>query len=447
MRGKADSDDSFSGGSALQVNTIAILLGAFFFLIFIGVPIAYSVLLSAIITTFVMGVPLVIVFQNLVKGVNVYPLMAVPLFILMGELMTRGGITERLVVLSKALVGWIRGSLAMVNIVASLFFGAIQGSAAADTASIGAMMIPMMSKDGYDVDFSTCVTMSSSIEGMLIPPSHNFVLYALAAGNVSIGRLFIAGILPGVLLAIMLMIYCYFVSIKRQYPLGGKFHVVTAAKAFRDAAPGLAAVLIVVVGVVGGIFTATEASAIAVVYSILIGVFVYRKIKFRDLYEIFAHALKTIAIILILTGSSASFSWLVAYLQVPVFVSKFILGMTENPILILLLVNIFLIFCGMVMDMASLILITTPILLPIVMQIGVDPVHFGVIMILNLGIGLITPPVGGVLFIGSAISKLSVGQLTKSMMPFFLVMLCTLFLLTYIPEFSMFLPRLLLPTY
>ena len=432
----------------MQANIIIIiLLGVFFFLIFCGVPIAFSVLLSSLITTFVMGIPLLIVFQNLVKGVNIYPLMAVPLFILMGELMTRGGITEKLVVLSQAFVGWIRGSLAMVNIVASLFFGAIQGSASADTASIGAMMVPLMSKEGYDVDFSMCVTMSSSIEGMLIPPSHNFVLYSLAAGSVSIARIFIAGVIPGILLALILMIYCYVVSVKRQYPLGGKFRVIPAIKAFKDAAPGLAAVLIVVGGVVGGVFTATEAAAIAVVYSILIGIFVYRKIKFQDLYGIFATALKTISIILILTGSSASFSWLVAYLQIPSHISRFILGVTENPIIILLFINMFLILCGMVMDMAPLILITTPILLPIVTQIGMDPVQFGVVMILNLGIGLITPPVGGVLFIGSAISKLSVGHLSKSMMPFFLVMLGTLLFVTFVPAFSLFLPNLLLPAF
>lgn len=304
-------------------------------------------------------------------------------------------------------------------------------------------MIPMMEKDGYDKDFSTCVTMASSVEGMLIPPSHNMVLFALAAGNVSIARLFMSGIVPGFVLAFVLCIYSYIIAIKRNYPKGDKFNLSIAVRAFIKALPGLGTVLIVVVGVLGGIFTATEAAAFAVAYSLIVGLFVYREFRIRDIPHIFAKALKTSAIILILIGLSNCFSWLVTYMNVATWVTNVILSITSSKILILLMINIFLLLCGMVMDMAAIILIVTPILLPIVTSLGMEPCHFCAMLILNLGIGLITPPVGNTLFIGSAISGHSIGQLSKAMIPFYAMMGIALILITYIPALSTFLPNLL----
>jgi tripartite ATP-independent transporter DctM subunit len=429
-----------------SVSAVILLLGLFFVLIAMGVHIGIAVIASSFVTTAVfVGVPLETMALTLVKGMNVYSLMAVPFFILAGEVMMRGGITDRLVVLSKALVGWVRGSLAQVNVVASLFFGSISGSSAADTASVGAMMVPAMEKDGYDTDFSTAVTMASSIEGMLIPPSHNMILFAMAAGNVSIARLFMGGIVPGFVLAGVLGIYIYVVSIIRNYPKGEKFNLKIALKALLDALPGLGTVLIVVFGVVGGVFTATEAAAIAVVYSLIVGVFVYKEIKIKDIPSVFGASLRTISIILLLTGASACFSWLMAYLNIPAMISTAMLSLTTNRIILLLMINLFLLASGMVMDMAALILIVTPILLPVATTLGMDPVQFGVIMILNLGIGLITPPVGNTLFIGSAISKRTVGQLAKGMVPFYVIMGIALLLVTFIPEISLALPNLLLP--
>lgn len=424
---------------------IFLLVGLFLFLVALGVHISISVLATTFVTAFFIGVPLETMAQALVKGINVYSLMAVPFFIIAGEVMMRGGITEKLVELSQSLVGWIRGSLAQVNIVASLFFGSISGSSAADTASVGAMMVPAMEKDGYPRDFSTAVTMASSIEGMLIPPSHNMVLFAMAAGNVSIARLFMGGIAPGFLLAAVLGVYCYIVSVKRNYPKGEKFVPKRALKAFIDALPGLGTVMIVVVGVIGGIFTATEAAAVAVVYSFIIGIFVYKKIKFKDIPEILSFGLKTISIILILTGASACFSWLVAYLHIPQIFAEWMLSITSNKYIIFIMINIMFLICGMFMDMAALILILTPILLPVVTKLGMDPVQFCAVTIIALGIGLITPPVGNTLFIGTAISGRSIGQLTKAMIPFYIMMAIALLIITFVPQVSLFIPNLLMP--
>jgi TRAP transporter, DctM subunit len=422
-------------------SAVIVLLGVFLVLVGIGVHIAFAVLLASLATVTFIGLPAATVIQNLVKGLNIYSLMAVPFFILAGEIMMQGGITDRLIRLSQSLVGWIRGSLAQVNIVACLLFGAISGSSAAGTSAIGGMMIPKMKADGYDVDFATSVTMASSVECMLIPPSHNMVLFALAAGNVSIAKLFLGGILPGFLLAFVLGIYSYYVAQKKKYPKGAPFHLPLVFQCLKESLPGLVAVLIVVGGVLGGIFTATEAAAVSVLYALLVGIFVYREIKFRDLYSLFAKALKTISIVLILTGSSACFSWLIAYLKVPAYISNLMLSITDSPVLIMLLINLLLILCGMVMDMAALILIMTPILLPIVIQLGMDPIHFCQVLILNLGMGLITPPVGGTLFIGSAVSGVGVEKLTRAMLPFYCIMWLALLVVTFVPGLSLFLPN------
>lgn len=429
---------------AANPNAVFLLLGVFFFLIIIGVQIGISILISSCITCAYIGIPLQTMAMQVIKGLNVYTLMAVPMFILAGEVMTRGGITNRLVELSNALVGWIRGSLSQVNIVASLFFGSISGSSAADTASVGAMMIPLMEKDGYDTDFATCVTMASSVEGMLIPPSHNMILFALAAGGVSVGRVFMAGVLPGLVLAGVLSIYCYVVAVRRNYPKGDKFNPKRALKAIVQSLPGLCTVLIVVVGVLGGIFTATEAAAVAVVYAFIVGIFIYREISPKDIPNIIKSALKTTCIVMFLIGTSSCFSWLVSYLDIASLFTNWLTELTNNYVVILLLLNLFLLLCGMVMDMSAIILIVTPILLPITQGFGMDPAHFCAMLILNLGIGVITPPVGCTLFIGSAISGHSLGRLAKAMIPFYIMMLIALMIVTFVPTVSTFLPNLLM---
>ena len=427
-----------------NVPAVVLLIGSFLVMIALRMPIVFAIGLSSIATTFYLDLPLQMVAQNMVKGLNVFVLLAVPFFILAGDIMASGGIADKLVAFANSLVGWMRGGLAMVNILASMFFGGISGSSAADTTAIGSLLIPMMKKKGYDEAFATSVTITGSVQGILIPPSHNMVIYALAAGGVSIGSLFLAGLVPGVLLGVALMVYSYIVSRVKNYPVGDKFSVKTLLKNFWSAGLGLGTVMIVVVGVIAGIFTATESAAIACAYAFIITFFVYRQIPLSEIVPILTRSMKTLGIVMILIGTSTAFGWLLAYLKVPALIAQAIFSFSQNPIVVLLIINLFLLFMGTLMDMSSLILITTPILLPIAKQIGVDPVHFGVIMILNLGIGLLTPPVGSTLFLGSAISGVSIERITKASLPFFGVMLLVLALVTYVPSVVMFVPKLLM---
>ena len=431
----------------MAVNEIAtiLLLGSFAVLILLRVPIGFSLGLSSIITTYYLGLPLMVVAQGIVRGMDAFVLLAVPFFIIAGEIMGAGGISSRLVDLANALVGRFRGGLAMVNVLASMFFGGISGSSAADTSSIGSLLIPIMKKKGYDADFATSVTMAGSVQGILIPPSHNMIIFSLVAGSVSVGRLFLAGVIPGVLLGVALMFFCYIMSVIRKYPIGEKVDFKTALEAFKKSSLGLATVLIVVFGVISGIFTATESAALAALWAFFVTFFVYREIPISYMNRILGNSLKILAIILIMIGTSGAFGWLTAYLKVPGLVAQSILGITENKILIMLILNGIMLFLGMIMDMSAIILVATPVLLPIAVKMGVDPVHFGIIMMLNLGIGLITPPVGNTLFIGSAIAGISIEQLTKCMLPFFGVMLLVLALVTFCPAIVMFLPDLLMP--
>lgn len=431
----------------MAVNEIAtiLLLGSFAILILLRVPIGFSLGLSSIITTIYLELPLMVVAQGIVRGMDAFVLLAVPFFIIAGEIMGAGGISSRLVDLANAMVGRFRGGLAMVNVLASMFFGGISGSSAADTSSIGSLLIPIMKKKGYDGDFATSVTMAGSVQGILIPPSHNMIIFSLVAGSVSVGRLFLAGVVPGVLLGLALMVFCYIMSVIRKYPVGEKVDFATAMKALRDSSLGLATVFIVVFGVISGIFTATESAALAALWAFFVTFFVYREIPISRMNLILGNSLRILAIILIMIGTSGAFGWLTAYLKVPGLVAKSILGITENKILILLILNAIMLFLGMIMDMSAIILVATPVLLPIAMKMGIDPVHFGIIMMLNLGIGLITPPVGNTLFIGSAIAGISIEQLTKCMLPFFAVMLLVLALVTFCPTVVMFLPDLLMP--
>jgi tripartite ATP-independent transporter DctM subunit len=427
-----------------NVPAAVLLVGSFLVMIFFQLPIAFAIGIASVATTMYLGLPLQMVAQNMIKGMNVFVLLAVPFFILAGEIMGSGEIADRLIGLSNALVGWMRGGLAMVNILASMFFGGISGSSAADTSSIGSLLIPMMKKRGFDDDFSVVVTITSSVQGILIPPSHNMVIYSLAAGGVSIGGLFLAGMVPGVLLGVALMIFSYIISVIRNYPVGEPFRISTIFKSLRDSILGLLTVLIVVVGVIAGIFTATESAAIAAAYAFVITFFVYREIPLKEFGPILTRCIKTLSIVMILIGTSTAFGWLLAYLKVPALIAHGIFSISTNKYIVLLIINIFLLVLGMLMDMSSIILIATPILLPIAKQIGVDPIHFGVIMILNLGIGLITPPVGSTLFIGSAISGVSIERIAKASLPFYAVMLVVLAVVTYIPDVVMTLPRFLM---
>lgn len=427
----------------INTTAILILLGLFALLIVLGVQIAYSMLISSIAAIFYLGLSPITIITTLVDGLSGFTFLAIPFFILTGEIMAQGGISDKLIKFSKALVGWMRGGLAMVNIVASTFFGGISGSASADTASLGTILIPMMEKDGYDGEFSTAVTMASSVQGLLIPPSHNMVIYAMAAGGLSVGKLFMGGLIPGLFLGAILMIFTYFVSIKRSYPKGEKFSIKELYKSFKETIWGLFTVLIVVVGVVAGIFTATEAAAISTLYAFIITFFVYKEIPLSHFGKILKKALNTLSIVLMLIASAGTFGFVITYLKVPIFVSNTILSLTSNPVIILLLINLILLFLGMIMGMASIIVIMTPILLPIVTQIGVDPIQFGAILILNCGIGLLTPPVGGVLFIGSGVSGIKIEKIVKEMIPFYIVMFCALMCITFIPSITMLIPNLM----
>lgn len=431
----------------MDTNTIAILILviSFFVMLICRFPIAFAIGISSILTATYLGLPLMQIAQLMVKGVNVFTLMAVPFFIIAGELMGAGGISTRLINLSNALVGWLRGGLAMVNIVASMFFGGISGSSTADTASLGTILIPMMHDQGYDDEFSTNVTMTSSVQGLLIPPSHNMVMYAMVAGSVSVGRLFLGGIVPGIVLGIALMVYSYYLAVKRNYPKGAPFDIKHVLKTLVDSVWGLITVIIVVIGVVTGIFTATESAAIAVIWAMFVSFCIYRELTPIKMWHVIERSLGTLAIVMILISTSQVFGWILTYLKMPEMVANGILSMTTNKFAIMFILNCTMLVLGTIMDMSAIILVATPILLPIATSVGMDPVHFGVVMILNLGIGLITPPVGGTLFVGSAVSGVPIERLVKTLLPFFGVMVVVLLLITYIPEIVMFLPNLMMP--
>ena len=418
-----------------------ILLASLFLLILIRVPIVYAVGISSVLCLISMGQNLVSLPQQMVRGTWSFSLMAIPFFITMGVLMGTGGISKKLIALAESLVGWMRGGLAMVNIVASFFFGGISGSAAADTASLGTIMIPMMEKEGYDSDFSTAVTITSSCEGLLVPPSHNMVIYAMMSGGVSVGALFMAGYIPGGLLAVSLMIGTYILSVKHNYPKGEKFSVKRFIKQLASSVWALLAIIIVVAGVVGGIFTATESAAIAVIYSLIVSVFVYKGITLKEVWKMLDSCIETLGIVLILIAASAAFGICLTLLHIPAKTAALITGISANPVVTILLLNLILLFLGMIMDMAPIILIATPILLPIAQSAGLHTVQFGIMMILNCGIGLLTPPVGSVLFIGSAIAKRPMEKVVKAALPFYVCMIVALLLISFIPAISMWLPE------
>lgn len=424
---------------------VLILLGSFLFMLFIRIPIAFSLGLSTMFTAFYVGLPPMVVVQQMVKGINSFSLMAIPFFIIAGEIMGQGGISDRLIKFSNVIIGWMRGGLAMVNILASMFFGGISGSSVADVSSIGSIMIPMMEQKGFDKDYSINVTITSSVQGIIIPPSHNMIIYSLAAGGgISVAKLFLGGIVPGVLLGIALMILSYAIAVKRDYPREETVSFKEALRITRDSVLGLLTAVIIIGGVTTGIFTATESAAIAAVYAFIITFFVYKDIPISRFVDILRSSLSTLAMVVAIIATSSAFAWMMSYLQVPGMITDALLNLSNNPIIIMLLVNLILLFLGTIMDMAPLILIATPILLPVVKSIGMDPITFGVVMMLNLGVGLLTPPVGSTLFVGCSIGNAPIEKIAKSLMPFYAVLVIMVLLLSFVPALTLWLPNFLM---
>jgi tripartite ATP-independent transporter DctM subunit len=422
-----------------------VLLGSFIALMLIGMPVAYAMGLAAILGALWIDIPLDALMIQIASGVNKFSLLAIPFFVLAGAIMAEGGMSRRLVAFANVLVGFVRGGLSLVNILASTFFGAISGSSMADTASIGSVMIPEMEKKGYPRDFATAVTVSGSVQAILIPPSHNAVIYSLAAGGgVSIAALFLAGVLPGLLLGLTLAIMCLFIAKKRNFPKGEVIPLKQALKICVDALWGLTTMVIILGGILSGVFTATESASIAVVWAFFVTMFIYRDYKWQDLPKLMHRTVKTLCIVMILIGFASAFGYIMTLMQIPLKITTLFTQLSDNRYVILFYINILLLVLGTLMDMAPLILIMTPILLPVVKLLGVDPVHFGMIMMVNLGIGLLTPPVGGVLFVGAAIAKLPIETVTKALMPFFGALLLVLAAVTYIPALSLWLPNLIL---
>jgi tripartite ATP-independent transporter DctM subunit len=419
-----------------------VLLGSFFVLMMVGMPVAFALGLAALIGALWIDLPLDAVMIQLGAGVNKFSLLAIPFFVLAGAIMAEGGMARRLVAFAGVLVGFVRGGLSLVNIMASTFFGAISGSSVADTASIGSVLIPEMEKKGYPRPFATAVTCSGSVQAILIPPSHNAVIYSLAAGgSVSIAALFMAGVLPGLLLGLTLAILCLIIARRENYPKGEVIPLRQALKICVEALWGLMTMVIILGGILSGVFTANESASIAVLWAFFVTMFIYRDYKWRELPKLIHRTVKTVTIVMILIGFAACFGYIMTMMQIPMKVTAFLTGLSSNPYVILLLINLLLLVLGTLMDMAPLILILTPILLPVVKTLGIDPVHFGMIMMVNLGIGLITPPVGSVLFVGAAVSKLKIGVVVHAMRPFFVALFIVLMMVTYIPALSLWLPR------
>ena len=422
-----------------------VVMGTFFLLLAVGLPVAYTLGMTALVgaiwftgdTSF-----LTIVMLKMGDGVNKFSLLAIPFFVLAGAIMAEGGIAARLINFASLFVGFIRGGLSLVNILASTFFGAISGSSVADTASIGSVMIPQMEKHGYPKPYAAAVTAAGSVQAILIPPSHNAVIYALAAGGgLSIGALFLAGVVPGLVLCTTLMTMCIVIAKKRGYPKGEVIPIRQALKIMLDALPGLFTVVIILGGILSGWYTATESASIACVWAFLVTMFYYRDYKWSQLPILVHRTVKTVTIVMILIGFAAAFGHILTMLSLPLQISTFFTSLSDNPYVVLLTINVLLLLLGTLMDMAPLILILTPILLPVVTQLGVHPVHFGMIMMVNLGIGLITPPVGSVLFVASAVSDQKMEAVTRAMWPFFVALFTVLMIVTYVPQVSLWLPR------
>ncbi|MEP2031465.1 MAG: TRAP transporter large permease [Paracoccaceae bacterium] len=422
---------------------IAVLLGAFAFCVVIGTPVAFALGISAIVAFWYEGLPLMIGFQRIISGINVFALMAIPFFIFAGELMFHGGIAMRLVRFAQAAVGAVRGGLGIVNVFSSMLFGGISGSAIADISALGSILVPVMKEKGYDADYAVNVTVTSSIAGIIIPPSHNMIIFAIAAGGgISISKLFLAGVVPGILMCLCLAAAAYIVAVKRGYS-AEKFPGRTAlVMAFFGAIPGLLTAVIIVGGVLSGIFTVTESGAFGAIYAFLVTVLVYRSITVEKFKTAVVQSVRTTAMVMILIACAGAFAYMLTFYRVPAKTVDLLTGLTDNPILILLMINLVLLVLGMIMDMAALILICTPIFLPVANSLGIDPLQFGMILLVNLGLGLCTPPVGSCLFVGCAVGKLPMEKAVRTIWPFYIAILIALMLITFVPAISLTLPAL-----
>jgi len=424
--------------------SVLVLVVTFVILLLLNVPIAISIGVSTLLTMLFTIAPLpaiTTVAQQMATGINSFALLAIPFFILSGLMMGRGGIARRLIDFAKVLVGMFPGGLAYVNVVSCMFFGSISGSAVAATSAIGGFMIPIMNKEGYDRDFNAAITVTSSTTGLLIPPSNVLIVYSLASGGVSIAALFIAGYLPGILVGLGLIGVAAVLSVINNYPVVGRTLFIESLKRFFDAIPSLLLIIIVIGGIIAGIFTATEASAVAVIYSFILSVIIYREVKFSELPEILLKTVETTAIVMLLIGTSKAMSWILSYENIPQTISATLIALTESKVLILLIINIILLAVGTFMDMTPAVLIFTPIFLPVAVELGIDPIHFGIMMVLNLCIGLCTPPVGSVLFVGCGIAGTTISKMIKPLLPFYVAMIIALIFVIYVPEISLFLPR------
>ena len=423
---------------------ILVLVISFLLLLLIGTPVAWSIGVSSLLTMLV-SIPalpaLTTVSQRIGTGLDSFALLAIPFFILSGQLMNHGGIAHRLIAFAKTLIGSLPGGLAMINIIAAMMMGAIAGSSLASASAMGSILGPEMEKEGYSKQFGAAVNITSTTTGLIIPPSNILIVFSLASGGVSIAALFMAGYIPGIITGGLLMLVSYFWARKYKYKVGEKSSLRQVFKTFIEALPSLMLLVIVMGGIVAGIFTATEASAIAVLYTLLLG-FYYREISIRDLPKLFLESSATSAVVMLLIGASMSMSWVMSFESIPQVISTALLSISDNKIVILLIINLILLFVGVFMDMTPAVLIFTPIFLPVVTELGIDPIQFGIIMVLNLCIGLCTPPVGSVLFVGVSIAGTTIQKVIKPLIPLFIAMIIALFLVAYIPQLSLWLPRL-----
>ena len=428
----------------MEIAGILVLILSFVFLLLIGVPIAFCIGIATLFTMLV-SIPfdpaITTVAQRMATGLDSFALLAIPFFILAGQIMNQGGIARRLIDFAKSVVGMLPGGLAYVQIVSAMLFASISGSAVATASAIGGFMGPQMKKEGYDIEFTTALNITSSTTGLIIPPSNILIVYSLASGGASIAALFLAGYLPGMLVGLSLMFVSGYFAIKRNYPISGKVSVGVAFKKFLDALPSLFLVILVIGGIVIGIFTATEASAIAVVYALILSFF-YKGVNPKELKQVFLSSCNVTAIVALLIATSMAMSWIMSYENIPVIISESLIALSDNPFIILLIINVILLAVGTFMDMTPAVLIFTPIFLPLVIEMGIDPVHFGIVMILNLCIGACTPPVGSVLFVGCGISNISITRVIKPLIPLFIAMIISLLIVTYVSELTMFLPNL-----
>ncbi|MBU2950968.1 TRAP transporter large permease [Tamlana agarivorans] len=423
---------------------ILVLVISFIGLLAIGTPVAWSITISSVLTMLV-SIPALPAFttvaQRLGAGLDSFALLAIPFFVLSGQLMNKGGIAHRLIAFAKTIVGSLPGGLALINVIAAMLMGAIAGSAMASASAMGSILGPEMEKEGYSKEFGAAVNITSATTGLIIPPSNVLIVYSLASGGVSIAALFLAGYVPGILTGLLLMLVASFWAKKKNYKIGERSPLSQVFKTFINAFPSLLLLFIVIGGIVTGVFTATEASAIAVLYTLILG-FVYKEIGFKDIPQILLDSTATTAVVMLLIGASMSMSWVMSFENIPQNISDVLLGISNNKVVVLLIINLILLFVGIFMDMTPAVLIFTPIFLPVVTALGMDPVHFGIIMVLNLCIGLCTPPVGSVLFVGVGVAQTTIEKVIKPLLPLFLAMVLALFLVTYFPELTLWLPGL-----